>query len=44
MSGGVLVEIDQHGFTVPPLDPPAACTPTTVAAHMMDENSDPFLL
>jgi hypothetical protein len=43
-SGGVLVEIDTHGFTVQPLDPLAACTPTMVAAHMLYENSDPFLL
>jgi hypothetical protein len=41
-SGGVLVEIDQDGFTVESLDPHAACTPTSVAAHMIYENVDPF--
>ena len=41
-SGGVLVDIDDAGFTVRPLDPNSACTPTTVAAHMLYENADPF--
>ncbi len=41
-SGGVLVTIDADGFTVEPLDETAACTPTSVAAHMMYENADPF--
>ena len=41
-SGGVLVTVDHDGFTVEPLDPAAACTPTSVAAHMMYENADPF--
>jgi hypothetical protein len=39
--GGVLVEIDDGGFTVEPLDPASACTPTSVAAHMLYENADP---
>jgi hypothetical protein len=39
---GVLVAFDQDGFTVEPLDPASACTPTSVAAHMMYENRDPF--
>ena len=39
---GVLVSFDHDGFTVEPLDPAAACTPLTVAAHMMYENRDPF--
>ena len=43
-SGGVLVTIDPDGFTVEPLDPGAACTPASVAAHMMYENTDPFRL
>lgn len=42
--GGVLVEIDAGGFTVTPLADNAACTPTSVAAHMMYENADPFRL
>ena len=41
-TGGVLVTIDATGFTIEPLDPKAACTPHTVAAHMMYENVDPF--
>ena len=41
-SGGVLVHVDDAGFTVQPLDPNSACTPTTVAAHMLYENADPF--
>ena len=43
-SGGVLVDIDDAGFTVRPLDPNSACTPTTVAAHMLYENADPFCM
>ena len=42
--GGVLVHIDRGGFTVEPLAEHAACTPTTVAAHMIYENADPFRL
>lgn len=41
-SGGVHVRIDRGGFTVEPLDEHAACTPTSVAAHMIYENVDPF--
>jgi hypothetical protein len=41
-SGGVLVTIDPAGFTVEPLAESAACTPTSVAAHMIYENVDPF--
>jgi hypothetical protein len=41
-SGGSYVEVDQAGFTVQPLDPHTACTPATVAAHMLYENADPF--
>jgi hypothetical protein len=41
-SGGVLVTLDATGFTIEPLDEQAACTPTSVAAHMMYENADPF--
>ncbi|MEY2523394.1 MAG: hypothetical protein QOJ66_1959, partial [Ilumatobacteraceae bacterium] len=40
--GGVLVEIDAEGFTVEPLMQDSRCTPTSVAAHMLYENSDPF--
>jgi Acyclic terpene utilisation family protein AtuA len=41
-SGGVLVTLDQHGFTIEPLGDGARCTPASVAAHMMYENADPF--
>jgi hypothetical protein len=41
-SGGVLATIDQDGFTIEPLDPATACTPTSVAAHMLYETVDPF--
>jgi hypothetical protein len=43
-AGGVFVRIDGEGFTVTPLDPDAACTPVSVAAHMLYENADPFRL
>lgn len=39
---GVLVEVDGTGFTVESLDPNSAATPTSVAAHMIYENVDPF--
>ncbi|MGI5286242.1 acyclic terpene utilization AtuA family protein [Nonomuraea polychroma] len=41
-AGGVLATIDQGGFTIEPLDPANACTPTSVAAHMLYETVDPF--
>jgi hypothetical protein len=41
---GVLVAIGDDGFTVEPLDPAAACTPQSVAAHMLYENADPFVM
>lgn len=44
LAGGVFVRIDHEGFTVAPLSADAACTPRTVAAHMMYENADPFRL
>jgi hypothetical protein len=43
-AGGVFVRIDGGGFTVSPLAAEAACTPVTVAAHMLYENADPFRL
>ncbi len=39
---GVLVTIDRDGSTGEPLDETARCTPTSIAAHMMYENTDPF--
>jgi hypothetical protein len=43
-SGPVYVVIDAGGFTVMPLNPDAACTPMSVAAHMLYENADPIAL
>jgi hypothetical protein len=39
--GGVLVAIDDDGFTVEPLEPTSRCTPLSVAAHMVYENANP---
>jgi hypothetical protein len=41
-TGGVIFEVDVDGFTIEPLNPDSACTPTSVAAHMLYENADPF--
>jgi len=41
-AGGVFVTIDHGGFTIEPLDPAAACTPISVAAHMLYETVNPF--
>lgn len=41
-AGGVLATIDHDGFTIEPLDPAAACTPVSVAAHMLYETANPF--
>ena len=41
-TGGVIFEVDATGFTIEPLNPDSACTPTSVAAHMLYENADPF--
>jgi hypothetical protein len=37
-------ELDQEGFTVDPPNPTFRCTPQSVAAHTLYENSDPFQL
>ncbi len=42
--GGVFLTIDDTGFTVEPTNPAAHCTPTTVSAHMLYENANPFVL
>ncbi|GGP79336.1 acyclic terpene utilization AtuA family protein [Saccharothrix coeruleofusca] len=41
-AGGVFAVVDRTGFTIEPLDPEAACTPTSVAAHMLYETADPY--
>lgn len=43
-SGGVLARIDEGGFTIEPLNPNAACTPASVAAHMLYETANPFTM
>jgi hypothetical protein len=40
----VLATIDATGFTIEPLDENNACTPTSVAAHMLYETVDPFTM
>jgi hypothetical protein len=41
---GVMITVGTEDFTVAPLNPANRCTPTTVSAHMLYENSDPFRL
>ncbi|MBB4138163.1 acyclic terpene utilization AtuA family protein [Gordonia humi] len=42
--GGVVVHIGEEGFVVEPVDTDLMCTPQTVAAHMLYENTDPHRL
>jgi hypothetical protein len=44
LSGVLLIDFDNRGFTVTPLGDGAHATPHTVSAHMLYENSDPFIL
>lgn len=43
-SGVIVVDFDEAGFTVEAMHPTALCTPHSVSAHMLYENSDPFQL
>lgn len=43
-SGVILVDFDEEGFTITPTAEGARATPHTVSAHMLYENSDPFIL
>ncbi len=43
-SGVLMVEFDASGFTIIPLADGAHASPHTVSAHMLYENSDPFIL
>ena len=43
-SGVILADFDDTGFTITPLADGAHATPHTVSAHMLYENSDPFIL
>ncbi|MEZ5911288.1 MAG: acyclic terpene utilization AtuA family protein [Paracoccaceae bacterium] len=44
MSGVIQIDFDQTGFTIEPLAAGARATPYTVSAHMLYENSDPYIL
>jgi hypothetical protein len=41
---GVFLTVDEKGFLVTPLLPNTHCTPYTVSAHLLYENTDPFRL
>lgn len=43
-SGVILIDFDTEGFSVTPLADGAHASPHTVSAHMLYENSDPFIL
>lgn len=42
--GGVLMRIGRDAFDIEPLDLDNQCSPETVSAHLLYENSDPFTL
>lgn len=42
--GGVMIRIGGDGFEVEPLSITNRCSPESISAHMLYENSDPFLL
>ncbi len=42
--GGVMIRVGHDAFEVEPLAADNRCTPQTVSAHMLYENSDPFEL
>jgi Acyclic terpene utilisation family protein AtuA len=44
IDGGVLIRIGSEHFEVEPLSERNRCTPHSVSAHMLYENSDPFRL
>ena len=43
-SGTIQIDFDATGFTFTPLGEEARATPFTVSAHMLYENSDPYIL
>ncbi len=43
-SGTILIAFDDQGFTITPMGKDAHATPQTVSAHMLYENSDPYIL
>ncbi|MBB6123793.1 acyclic terpene utilization AtuA family protein [Sphingobium subterraneum] len=42
--GGVMIRVGDNGFIVEPLASPNRCSVESVSAHMLYENSDPYLL
>ena len=42
--GGVMIRVGKESFEVEPLNAANRCTPRTISAHMLYENSDPFEL
>jgi hypothetical protein len=42
--GGVLMRVGRDAFEIEPLDLDNQCSPETVSAHLLYENSDPFIL
>jgi hypothetical protein len=44
IGAGVLISIDENGFEVEPLNTDNYCDPHSVSAHMLYENSNPFVL
>lgn len=43
-NGGVVMTVDETGFEVTATASDSTCTPYTVSAHLLYENSDPFYL
>ena len=43
-SGTIMIAFDDEGFTMTPMGEQARATPHTVSAHMLYENSDPYIL
>ena len=43
-SGSIQIDFDETGFTFTPLGAATRATPYTVSAHMLYENTDPFIL
>lgn len=44
MTGVIQIDFDAAGFTITPMSDVARATPYTVSAHMLYENSDPYIL
>ena len=43
-TGTIMAEFDKAGFTITPMATGVRATPRTVSAHMLYENSDPYVL